>query len=121
MSLSLTAPNDGAIVSVRTIDVVGQVTPEGAVVRVNRQRAHVARGAFKQTFSLRRGVNHVHIVATARGYHPTSISVAVRFRPEAGQAASNAVFDSVNGACSRLASGIQELPRLSLWRCCVTT
>jgi hypothetical protein len=113
VTLSLTAPNDGAIVSVRTIDVVGQVATQGAEVRVNHQRVHVARSGFKRLFSLHQGMNRIHVVATARGYHRASITVAVRFQPAASQAAGNAFFDLVNAACTKLGNGIEHLPRLT--------
>jgi hypothetical protein len=113
VSLALTAPNDGAIVSVQTIDVVGQVATQGAEVRVNHLRVHVARGGFKRLFSLHRGTNRIRVVATARGYHRASIAVTVRFRPAASQAAGNAFFDLVNSACTKLGNGIEHLPRLT--------
>ena len=48
VSLLLTAPNDGAIVSVRTIEVIGQVTTKGGYKRTSINVAVLFRPAASQ-------------------------------------------------------------------------
>jgi hypothetical protein len=62
------APTNGATVSVRSLDVLGTVSPRDAVVLVSGRRARVAGGEFKLPLTLTGAVTHITVVATARGY-----------------------------------------------------
>jgi Glucodextranase, domain B len=115
ISLSLTAPSYHATVGVPTIDVLGSVNPGTAVVRVNRGRARVARGAFNSPVALHRGLNRIRIVATADGFKQATLSLKLRYHPRAGanplpavHHRSKAFTARANYACA-LADGAVEL------------
>jgi hypothetical protein len=81
--LALTAPTDGASVTVRNLKVFGTVDPRSATVVVAGRRAHVAHGAFARWLVLRRGLSRIKIVATAAGYAPADLNITVRSSPSA--------------------------------------
>jgi hypothetical protein len=78
VQLTLTAPTDGAEVAVRDIVVLGKVDPANAVVTVAGKHPHVVNGAFRQPMVLRRGLNHIKLVARTAGYIPATADVTVR-------------------------------------------
>lgn len=79
VSVSVIAPTDGATVSVRSLEVMGDVSPRDAVVSVSGRRASVANGEFRLSLALAGKVTHVTIVATARGYLTSTTPVTVRY------------------------------------------
>lgn len=81
--LVLTAPSEGAEVSVSSVKVFGTVEPASAAVVVSGRHAHVAHGAFARWMTLHRGLSHIKVVATAAGYAPAKLDVAVRSAPSA--------------------------------------
>jgi Glucodextranase, domain B len=76
--VAVTAPTDGAVVSVRNVQVVGTVDPRRAAVTVGGKRAHSVDGSFRRAVTLQRGVNHIEIVARAPGYFPATQRITVR-------------------------------------------
>ena len=113
ITLSVVAPNYGSVVGVRDIEVVGSVTPHGAKVQVNHARAKVVRGSFKHGLTLRRGVNHIRIVATAHGYKRVATMVKLSYGPDNSGAALNNFLAKSNGACSKLVAGVGRLPQVT--------
>jgi NAD(P)-dependent dehydrogenase (short-subunit alcohol dehydrogenase family) len=81
VELTLTAPTDGAVVSGGWVEVFGSVSPATAKVDVSGKPASGAGGAFRRRLDLRRGVTDIRVVATAPGYVPTSMHLAVRSEP----------------------------------------
>lgn len=81
--LALTAPTEGAAVNVSKIKVFGTVDPPSAAVNVAGKRARVTHGAFARWMSLRAGVSHIKIVASAAGYTPADMNVTVSSSPSA--------------------------------------
>ena len=79
--LALTAPTDGSAVTVSKIRVFGTVDPPGAAVVVAGRHARVAHGVFARWIALRGGLSHIRIVASAAGYMPTKLNIAVRSSP----------------------------------------
>jgi hypothetical protein len=63
VSVSLVAPTDGATVYVRSIVVLGHVTPAGARVLVGGRWATVRRGAFRMPMRLPLRINRIGILA----------------------------------------------------------
>ncbi len=80
--LALTAPTEGATVSVNEVRVFGTVDPAGASVIVAGRHAHVSHGVFARWMVLRRGLSHIRVTATAAGYAPAKLDVAVRSSPQ---------------------------------------
>jgi glucodextranase-like protein len=83
VTVTLTAPTDGATVEVSKIEVLGTITPESAVVRVSGKPVHVKQGAFEEPLVLRKGVTHIRIDASAKGFSSASMVVSVRYAPRA--------------------------------------
>jgi hypothetical protein len=79
--IALTAPTEGAVLDESRIKVFGTVEPSSARVDVEGRRAHVANGGFARWMTVRRGRSHIRIVATAAGYLPANIDVAVTSTP----------------------------------------
>lgn len=105
VTLSIVAPTDGATVGVSSIYALGSVRPASASVLLDGRPVHVSGGAFRGRVVLRRGLNHVQIVATAKGYAAADERVAVRSEPvrESSDGASGAAFrESVNELCNEL-------------------
>lgn len=111
----LVAPTNGAFVTVDRLPVFGKVDPRGAVVVVSGKRAQTADGSFRRWISLRRGINDIRVVATARGYVRAIINLRIRSDPGASAASGAiAVQDAafvakVDNVC---ASGQREIARL---------
>jgi hypothetical protein len=78
VQVSLTAPTDGATISTRNLLVFGTVDPPSAAVTVAGIRVRVANGVFRHWMSLGWGARLIRLEATAPGYSPTGIRVAVR-------------------------------------------
>jgi hypothetical protein len=76
--LTLTAPTDEAEVAVRDIVVFGKVDPTSSAVSVAGRHTHVVDGVFRQPMVLRRGVNHIKLVAREAGYAPATLEITVR-------------------------------------------
>lgn len=79
--MQLTAPTDGAKVTVKKIDVLGTIEPRNAAVRVSGKRVRVVGGVFKRSLSLRKGLTHIRIRATAKGFVGSSMVVSVHYAP----------------------------------------
>jgi hypothetical protein len=79
--LALTAPTDGAAVSVSKLKVFGSVHPASAAVAVAGHRVRVSNGAFARWMTLHKGVSHIKVVATAAGFVPAKLDIAVRSSP----------------------------------------
>jgi hypothetical protein len=88
--LVLTAPTENASVTVRNLKVFGAVDPPSAAVAVAGRRTHVARGAFARWLVLPKGLSHIKIVATAAGYAPAKLDIAVHSSPRAPAAQASA-------------------------------
>lgn len=80
VQVSLTAPTDGATVDVPRIYVIGTIVPRNARLRVAGKAVRVVDGTFREPMSLRRGLTHIRIDATARGFARSGMVVAVRYR-----------------------------------------
>ena len=79
--LALTAPTAGVELSVSNVKVFGTVDPASAVVVVAGKHVHVAHGVFARWMTLRKGLSHIKVVATAAGYAPAKLDIAVRSSP----------------------------------------
>jgi hypothetical protein len=88
VQVSLTAPTDGAKVTVPTIEVLGTITPRNAVLHVSGKRVRIRHGAFKSQISLHHGLTRIRIKARARGFASSSMVVSVRYAPRGATAAS---------------------------------
>ena len=77
----LVAPTDNATVAVPSIEVLGTVSPEDAVLRISSRRVRVRHGAFKTSILLHRGLTRIRIKARARGFAGSSMTVLVRYAP----------------------------------------
>jgi hypothetical protein len=122
LQVTLTAPTDGATVSVGEIFVVGNVNMNGASVVVNGRPAHMANGYFSEQLRLHRGVNHIGLVASATGVATQASRITVLYKPargSAGQAAptGNARPGSfawrVNAVCTNLNNQFVTLPQMT--------
>jgi hypothetical protein len=83
VSVALTAPTDGAVVNESRIKVFGTVEPSSARVDIAGKRVHVAQGRFARWVTLRRGLSHIRIVATAAGHVPNKMDISVTSSPRA--------------------------------------
>jgi hypothetical protein len=79
--LALTAPTQGATVAVSNIKVFGTVDPANATVVVAGRHVHVAHGVFGRWITLHKGLSHIEVAASASGYAPAKLNVAVRSSP----------------------------------------
>lgn len=79
VGLSITAPTDGATVGVRSIEIVGSVSPGTARVLIGRRAVKVRHGAFRQPLVLLAPVTHIRIRATASGLLGSSKVVDVHY------------------------------------------
>lgn len=85
--LSMVAPTDGATIGTSNIEVLGNIQPKDAVVRVSGVKVRAVNGTFKRPMRLRRGVTRIKVVARARGYRGQTIWLKVRLgrHPAAGR------------------------------------
>jgi hypothetical protein len=81
VQVSLTAPTSGARVAVATIEVLGNITPENAVLHVSGKRVRVRHGVFKTPILLHEGLTRIRIEARAKGFVGSSVVVSVRYAP----------------------------------------
>ncbi len=84
VNLSVLAPSDGSIVSVRSLEVVGSVSPHNAVVSVSGRPATVHRGVFHVPLTLSGPITHITVAATASGYTSSSTGITVHFTATGG-------------------------------------
>jgi hypothetical protein len=108
VQLALAAPTEGAFVTARNIKVFGTVTPASAVVVVGGKRTRVEHGAFARWMTLHKGLSHIKIVASASGYTPADLSIAVTSSPSTRRppAASAGVAPSAGGGVSSAATSV---------------
>jgi hypothetical protein len=77
----LTAPSENAVVNTSALRVFGTVQPSSANVDIAGKRVRVSHGSFARWLTLRAGRSHIRIVATAAGYLPDRMDVAVMSEP----------------------------------------
>jgi hypothetical protein len=77
VSLNVTGPADGAVVTSDHVTVRGTVNPPAATVQVRGQAAGVANGTFSTSVPLRSGSTLIDIVASAPGANPATASITV--------------------------------------------
>jgi|GEM_PF-4722262 len=126
VSIALTAPTEGAVVDETRVKVFGTVQPSNATVDVAGKRVHVSNGGFARWMSLRPGRSHIRIVATAAGYLPAHIQIALtrslRARPthpaRVAEIASEAAHGVPNPASTSAQSRYSNLLRANLLRNC---
>lgn len=97
ISLSVLAPTDGATVSIRSLVVVGTVSPHNAIVSVSGRRVNVERGAFRQPLTLNGSVSHITVSATASGYAQSTIPITVHYSTPAGVSATQQTTSTASG------------------------
>jgi hypothetical protein len=83
VQLSLVAPTDGANVTVSRVFVTGSVSPSAAKVAIAGRRVPDHGGHFGVWLSVRRGVSHLRLRATAPGLVPYVGEVSVDSNPRA--------------------------------------
>ena len=83
VQLSLVAPTNGANVTVSRVFVTGSVTPPAARVVVAGRRVPNNGGHFGVWVSVRRGLSHLRLHATAPGFVPYVGDVSVDSNPRA--------------------------------------
>jgi hypothetical protein len=81
--LALIAPTSGATVVVSRLFVTGSVDPASARVAVGGRHTPNHRGRFGVWISVRPGLTHIRVRASAPGFLPDSMEVAVRSVPPA--------------------------------------
>jgi hypothetical protein len=79
VTVTLSAPTNGATVGVRTVFVAGTVTPTHAQVRIAGRRVRVRRGRFSRAIYLTQGTTRIRILARARGYRPARLRTTVHY------------------------------------------
>jgi hypothetical protein len=80
VSVRISAPSDGRVVSTDRITVRGTVTPANAAVQVVGQSAQVGQGVFTASTPLQPGANQIDILASAPGQAPSSTTITVTRR-----------------------------------------
>jgi hypothetical protein len=81
VQVSLLAPTDGATVIQSRITVLGKIVPATADLRVAGKRVLVRHGSFSTPISLRKGLTHIRIKASAKGFVDSSSLISVRYKP----------------------------------------
>jgi hypothetical protein len=84
VNLSVLAPSDGSTVSVRSLEVVGSVSPHNAVVSVSGRPATVQGGVFHAPLTLSGPITHITVAATASGYTSSSTGITVHYTATGG-------------------------------------
>jgi Glucodextranase, domain B len=84
VNLSMLAPTDGSTVSVRSLEVVGSVSPHNAVVSVAGRPAAVQGGVFRAPLKLSGPITHITVAATASGYASSSTGITVHYTAPGG-------------------------------------
>jgi hypothetical protein len=79
ISLSITAPTNGATVGVRQVQIAGNVTPGTAAVSVGGRAAKVTHGAFTLPVQLGGKSQTITVTARASGYEPATSTTTVNF------------------------------------------
>jgi hypothetical protein len=98
VKVSVIAPTDGAIVSVRSLEVLGNVYPRDAVVLVSGRRASLEHGTFRLPIRLTTTVTHIAIDATAPGYSSSTTRITIRYQapPRSSQSATQPAGSSAS-------------------------
>jgi hypothetical protein len=78
VTLTITEPADGGVVSGAAVTVRGRVWPREAVVLVQGRRAAVSGGAFQADVELREGTNVIDVMASAGRRRPALEAIRVR-------------------------------------------
>jgi hypothetical protein len=84
VTVSVIAPTDGATLSVRSVEVLGNVSPRDSVVVIDGRRASVENGVFRLPLALTGTVTRIRIDATAAGYMGARTVLTVDYRPQKG-------------------------------------
>jgi hypothetical protein len=121
VSVTLTAPTDGATVSVRSIEVVGQVQPSTAKVNIAGRPVHLRGGMFDIPLVLKHRVTHITIKAHASGYKSSKIETTVRYDPAApaalggtaSQQPQSAFARRANAFCDQANTAVTALPQMT--------
>lgn len=79
VSLSLTAPINGATLGVRRIEIAGTVSPADAQVMIGGRAVQVVRGAFTQSTWLASSSETITIAARAHGFVPAVSRTTVSY------------------------------------------
>jgi hypothetical protein len=77
VSLTVSAPTNGAEIAVSRVRVFGTVTPSGASVLVGNSPAQVSNGTFTRWITVGRGVSYIRIAASAGGYRPARVTIGL--------------------------------------------
>ncbi len=107
VNLSVLAPTDGATVSVRSVEVIGNVSPRDAVVSVSGRPAVVQSGVFRVPLTLSEPFTRITVAATATGYTSSSTGITVHYAALAGgeQGNSSAGASYTPGGSAHTGSG----------------
>jgi hypothetical protein len=122
--VSLVAPTDGATVIVSQITVLGTITPASAALRVSGRRVVVRHGSFTTPISLRKGITHISISASARGFVGSSTVISVRYTPrrvtqQASSGAGTGGYGAANAAKAELIASCSSDGNVSYCTCVV--
>jgi hypothetical protein len=77
VALQISAPQDGASISVDRVTVRGTVTPTDATVEILGKAAQVGNGVFVGSVALHSGSNAIDVVGSAPGATPATTTVTV--------------------------------------------
>jgi hypothetical protein len=81
VNVSISAPTSGATVGVHKVTITGTVTPAGAQVVVDGQRAKVAGSSFSGTMYVSAVNQKIVVSAAATGYVASQASTTVTYSP----------------------------------------
>jgi hypothetical protein len=79
ITLSITAPTNGAVVGVRQLQVAGQVAPANASVAIGGRTVPVRNGSFVLPVQLQQPTQIITVTARAQGYDPARTTTTVSF------------------------------------------
>ncbi len=79
VTLSITAPTDGATVGVRQLEVAGTVTPGNAAVTIAGRPVPVRNGQFLMPMQLAGSSQTITVTGRARGYRPARTTTTVSY------------------------------------------
>ncbi|MEA2212158.1 MAG: hypothetical protein QOF83_2106 [Solirubrobacteraceae bacterium] len=81
VNVSISAPTSGATVGVHKVTITGTVTPAGAQVVVDGQRAKVTGSSFSGTMYVSAANQKIVVSAAANGYVASQASTTVTYSP----------------------------------------
>lgn len=81
VTISVLAPTNGATVSVRSIEVAGNVMPSDAHVLVAGRSVAVKNGGFRVPLQLAKPVTRFSVSAQAPGHASAIVAITVRYSP----------------------------------------